>query len=99
MVSPRKRPATTAPNHHQGADRKHWIEVESHTYIHIQLINECFDITFVGAKVKQVFARKKFFLDIKNLESLPVKLLAKDLILLGGVSYIFTCHMNSESNR
>jgi len=32
----------------------------------------------------QVFIKKKFFLDIKNLESLPVKLLTNDLKRLGG---------------
>ena len=40
---------------------------------------------------QQPFLRKKFFLDVKNLESPPVKQLVKDLILLGGVSFYKTC--------
>lgn len=35
---------------------------------------------------QQPFLRKKFYLDVKNLEAPPVKQLVKDLILLGGVS-------------
>ena len=35
--------------------------------------------TYGNATNYQVFTRKKFFLDIKNLETLPIKLLAKDL--------------------
>ena len=38
----------------------------------------------------QLLAKKKFYLDIKNLEAPPVKQLAKDLIFLGGVSIMIS---------
>ena len=81
MVSPRKR--TLEPSRHQGAERKNIFMKQISKFRRI--LTEI--ISGVKSRAKhQVFARKRFFLDIKNLETPPVKQLAKDLILLGGVS-------------
>ena len=49
-------------------------------------------------KIRKVFRTKKFFFDVKNLETPQIKQLAKDLVTLGGVS-IIVLNLNLDSKK
>ena len=49
-------------------------------------------------RIRKVFRTKKFFFDVKNLETPQIKQLAKDLVTLGGVS-IIVLNLNLDSKK
>ena len=49
-------------------------------------------------RIRKVFRTKKFFFDVKNLETPQIKQLAKDLVTLGGVS-IIVLNFNLDSKK
>ena len=49
-------------------------------------------------RIRKVFRTKKFFFDVKNLETPQIKQLAKDLVTLGGVSIIVLNVTNVSTN-